>query len=311
MSSVDAAAVKHDGADANASDSASQPVFWLRVRRLLQAAAVVYLGCLGLLVLFESSLVYPRPLATSGNWQPTEFPYEEVRFSATDGVELFGWYVPHPQPRGVMVVYHGNGRHLPRMAEDLEVLRDRYQLTLFAFDYRGYGRSAGKPFERGILDDGCAAQRWLADREGIATSEVFLFGRSLGGAVAVAVAAKQGAKGLVLDRTFHSMVEIAAEMYPWAPVRWLMRNRYPSAERITAYDGPLLQLHGRTDEVVPFDSGEKLFKASPSEAKQFIAVDRLGHNDLTPPVFFRALDDFLTRHAQPASEVAVSEQPAR
>ncbi len=144
------------------------------------------------------------------------------------------------------------------LGEYMDVLRDRYDVAVFAFDFRGYGRSAGT--SRGTRSGrGCprrAAVVGSACRRGRRPT-IVLWGRSIGGAIAVQLAADPGARGLILERTFTSLPDVAAYHYPWLPVRWLMRNRFDSLARIGVYRGPLLQSHGTADEVVPFEQGQR------------------------------------------------------
>jgi len=256
---------------------------------------VGYLAMLGTLVVSETGLVYPRPPVTRSRWNPAGFEYETVRFEAADGTRQAGWFFDHPQPRAHLLFCHGNATQVPDVAHEIAALRERLQVAIFVFDYRGYGRSEGTPSETGVIEDGLAAQAWLARRGGMAPEDVVLFGRSLGGGVAVALAARQGARALILDRTFDSMVDVAAAHYPWVPTRLLMRNRFPSAARIARYQGPLLQLHGQIDQVVPFAAGQRLFAASLSAEKEFFAVPELDHFGPLPRDFVRAIDRLLTR----------------
>ncbi len=264
-----------------------------RLRRLGVATAATYIGALIVLMLLENTLMYPAPATNNGDWEPTWLGHEEVHFESADGTRLHGWFCEHPAARGVLLLCHGNGEHLAFLADELEAWREEFGLSVMAFDYRGYGKSGGKAFESGILADGEAAQSWLAERTGQPPESIILFGRSLGGAVAVHLASQKGAKGLILDRTFSSMVDVAADMFPWAPVRWLLRNRYPSDEKILAYQGPLLQIHGLYDRVVPYRFAEKLFAASPSADKQLLTSDTLGHNDAWPDEFYQSLHAFI------------------
>jgi fermentation-respiration switch protein FrsA (DUF1100 family) len=168
-------------------------------------------------------------------------------------------------------------------------------LNVFAFDYRGYGRSEGSPHEAGVLADGHAAHQWLAKRAGIQPNEIILMGRSLGGAVAVDLAATHGAKGLILWNTFTSMPDVAARHFPWLPVRSLMRNRYQSVDKIPKYSGPLLQVHGSSDQIIGFDLGENLFAAATTPDKKFIRVERGDHNDPPSEEFLQECAAFLDR----------------
>ncbi|HEX5104061.1 MAG TPA: alpha/beta hydrolase, partial [Pirellulaceae bacterium] len=196
--------------------------------RVLRLGAVVYLAVLLMLLLLENTLLYPAPKYPEGDWDAAYLPHEDVHFASADGTRLHGWLVEHPQPRAVVLYLHGNGDCVGFLGPYLQQLSDNHQVTIFAFDYRGYGRSEGSPGEQGILEDGHAAQMWLAERLQIEPADIVLMGRSLGGGVAVDLATKNGARGLILQNTFTSLPDAAACMYPWAPVQWLMKNRYDS-----------------------------------------------------------------------------------
>lgn len=265
------------------------------LKRVLLIGGGLYLGVLILLTLLETTLMYPAPNPAEGDWNPTWLDYEEVLIQTDVGNTIHGWFCEHPTPRAVVLLCHGNGEQVAFMAEELAFLRDRFEVSVFAFDYRGYGKSPGKPFEAGVLQDGLAAQNWLAERTKVPAESIVLWGRSLGGAVAVHLASRQGARGLILDRTFSSMVDVASSHYPWLPVRWLLSNRYPSDKRIQKYSGPLLQIHGQADRIVPIRFGQALFDACPSSDKVLLTSKDLGHNSSWPPEFYQALDAFLQR----------------
>ncbi len=235
------------------------------------------------MMFLESWLVYvpPNPNRT-GAWDREQPDRRDVSFVAEDGTRLHGWYYPHEQPQHAVVYFHGNAEDVAQNGGAMAHLRDALQASVLVFDYRGYGKSEGSPYESGLILDGLAAQRWLADELGVGTEDVVLIGRSLGGGVAVAVAEQQGAKALVLQNTFANMAEVAAGKFPWLPVRLIMRNQYPSSRRIKAYDGPLLQMHGTDDEVVPIAQGRKLFEAAPTEQKKFLQNEGLTHNAPLP-----------------------------
>jgi pimeloyl-ACP methyl ester carboxylesterase len=177
------------------------------------------------------------------------------------------------------------------------------------FDYRGYGHSEGVPTENGVISDGIAAQKWLAKRTNLSPREVILYGRSLGGGVAVACAETLNARALIVENTFANMVDVAADRYPIFPVRWLMRNCYFSQERISRYQGPFLQFHGTNDVVVPIELARPLCAACPTDQKQFIEIPDGDHNSPLPEFCYEALVKFLdslpasrdsTNHRSPA-----------
>ena len=256
-----------------------------------------------ILRLIERSLVYPVPSPERGDWQPRWLRPQNVWFRAADQTKLHGWYFPHAEPKRLVVYCHGNSEHVADQVNLVFRLQSHLQATLLVFDYRGYGRSRGKPHENGCIQDGLAAQRWLARNEGVTNEDITIIGRSIGGAVAVAMAAEQGARALVLENTFSKLTEAAAHQYPWFPVRLVMRNRYNSLRRIRNYSGPLFQCHGTADDFVPIELGRELFKAAPSKFKRFYEVPFARHTDTLPPRYYAALAEFLDRVDEEAETV--------
>jgi len=243
----------------------------------------------------------------AGDWNPTTVLIQDANFAAADGTKLHGWYVRHAQPRAHALLLHGNAGNVTLLAETLRILNRRHQLAVLALDYRGYGRSEGKPTEAGVLLDARAARKWLAEKEGIAESDVVLLGFSLGGGVAVDLAASDGARGLVLASTFTSLPDVAEHHMSWLPMNWLMTMRMNSLEKIKEYRGPLLVSHGDADEVIPYKQGLALFRAA-NEPKRLITVSGGKHNDPQPEEYRVALDQFIaelpplgTRAVQTAS----------
>jgi uncharacterized protein len=255
---------------------------------------ITYLVLLVLLALLENSLVYPRWAILPGDWEPRGLEFEDVHFAASDGVKLHGWYFDHPEPRAHVVYCHGNGIDVSHLGMEMRALSRMQDIAIFAFDYRGYGRSEGRPSEAGLYRDAAAAQQWLAQRAGLAPEDVVLMGRSLGGAVAVDTAVAHGARALILERTFPSVPDVAAGIYWWLPVRWIMRNRFEAVKKIPQYKGPLLQSHGTADTIVPFAQGKRLFEAAGSSHKRFVVLHNTEHNDPDPDEYWGALYEFLS-----------------
>jgi len=254
-----------------------------------------YLTICLLMMFFENWLVYPVPTVSSPEaWKISQAAQTDVYFEAEDGTTLHGWFFAHAEPRHAVLYCHGNGEDISHNAVYMDFLRDKLKASIFLFDYRGYGKSEGSPYEQGVILDGLAAQRWLAEKMKLRTDQIVLIGRSLGGGVAVALAEQQGAGALVLQNTFASIAEVAAGKFPWLPVRWIMRNRFPSAERITGYTGPLLQIHGTADRVVPYAQGKRLFAAATGQPKQWIENVGGTHNGQLPNHYFQTLVEFLS-----------------
>ena len=241
----------------------------------------------------EKSMVFAPSRYPAGNWQPPGLVFEDATFTASDGTRLNGWFVPHPQPRAVVLFCHGNGGNVALWGDELRILHDRMGVSVLGFDYRGYGRSEGTPSEAGILADARAARTWLARRAGITENQVVLMGRSLGGAVAVNLAA-DGARGLILESTFTSMPEVGHAALPWLPVRALMHTQFNSLAKIGTYHGPLLESHGTADRLIPYAIGRQLFEAA-NEPKQFVVIPGGDHNDPQTDEYYAALSAFLGR----------------
>jgi fermentation-respiration switch protein FrsA (DUF1100 family) len=256
-------------------------------RRFLAVLLVGLSGCVAL----EKALVFhPRPYP-SGDWQPHDLVHEDAWFTAPDGTRLHGWFAAAEHPRAVVLYAHGNAGNVAGNAWVLEFFRERLNCSVLIFDYRGYGRSEGTPSEAGILADARAARHWLAGRTGVAEKDIVLAGHSLGGAVVVDLAAKDGARGLVLQSTFASLPDMGRTLVG-VPVSWLMDMRLDSLALIGRYSGPLLQTHGDHDRMIPYEQGKKLFAAA-KEPKWFVPAPGGDHNDLPTQEFVEMLDWFL------------------
>lgn len=249
-------------------------------------------------VSLERAMVYQPSGPHPDTWQPPGLHYEEVHFNSADGTPLYGWYCPVEKPRAHVLFCHGNGGNITFLWPDLRLLTEKLNVSVLAFDYRGYGRSQGTPSEKGLLADARAARHRLAEQAGITESQVVLLGRSLGGAVAVDLAAKDGARALILESTFTSLPAVANDDLPLWP-GLLMFSRYNSLEKIGDYHGPLLFAHGDADKIVPFAQGQRLFAAA-NEPKKFVRIQDADHNFEPTEYYIKELDEFLA--ALPSEE---------
>ncbi|HEX4414577.1 MAG TPA: alpha/beta hydrolase [Lacipirellulaceae bacterium] len=283
-------------------DRTTQPNRASRVRKFGRRAIITYLLIVLGMMFLETRLVYPIPPLTRHNWKPTNFEYEDVYFASADGTKLNAWFFPNPKTKRAVLYCHGNGEDIAADGDLCSHLSNSRILNanVLVFDYRGYGHSEGSPTEAGCIADGDAAQKWLANRVGIHPNEVILMGRSLGSAVATALAADNGCRALILENSMPSIVSVAAQQYPWLPVKWVMRNRYDNLERIKRYDGPFWQSHGTVDTLIPIASARTLFDAAPSKNKRWIEYPNSDHNDPRPRKYYDELAAFLTTLDAPA-----------
>jgi hypothetical protein len=261
--------------------------------RVARSLLVFYLLLLLLMTFLETWLVYPIPPLERGDWHPAGLDFEDVHFASADGTKLHGWFVERPGAKRAILYCHGNGENVGTNADVVGQLSAALDASVFIFDYRGYGRSEGTPDEAGCIADGLAALRWLSERIGRPSNEIVIMGSSLGGAVAIAVAAIEGAQALVLQNAFSRMTDVAAHHFPWLPVRLAMRNRYDSIARIRNYAGPMFQSHGAADTIVPIHFGRELFAAAPTSQKRFVEFADRGHNDPEPSHYYSELATFL------------------
>lgn len=264
------------------------------LRPVLLSLLILFL----LLMIFEERLIFfPAPYDGSTDWNPSGLEYQDVHFQAEDGTKLHGWYCPHKSPRAVILFSHGNAGNLANPDRVAMARRLNHMgVSVLLYDYRGYGRSEGSPNEEGVLQDARAARAMLAELAGVGQADIVLMGRSLGGGVAVDLAAKDGARGLILESTFTSVPDVGALHYPWIPVKMIARTRLDSLSKIKNYHGPLLQSHGEMDRMIPHDFGKKLFAEHPGvdgKDKQFITIENAGHNDPQSQSYYELLDQFL------------------
>lgn len=247
-----------------------------RARYLLLLPAVLILS--GFLGFIENFFLYhPRQ---SLDYSPAlyKIPFEEVRFRAADGTKLHGWYIPPAEPEGPVLLWaHGNAGNISHRAENAAMIRSETGAGMFLFDYRGYGKSAGRPNEEGLYADGRAAYAWLKER--VPPGRIFLFGRSLGAAVTVKLAAEGAdARGLILESPFLSLLEMAQNIFPFLPVRWIVSQKFDNQALLPRIKMPIFILHGDADGIVPFAQGKRLFEIAPAP-KRFFRIEGAGHND--------------------------------
>ena len=232
-----------------------------------------------MLRLFEHSQVYHPDRVLTATGAELRRPFEDVFFKAEDGVALNGWFFPastNSQRQNLAVlICHGNAGNIGHRLDTCVALLAT-GVNVFVFDYRGYGRSQGRPSEEGTYRDAQAAYQWLREK-GIAGSNTIAFGESLGGGVAAELAVRETVGGLVLQSTFTSIPDMGAELFPWLPVRWLAKIHYDTRSKLPRLHVPILVMHSPVDELVRFHHGKANFAAA-NEPKLFWEL-RGDHNN--------------------------------
>jgi fermentation-respiration switch protein FrsA (DUF1100 family) len=237
---------------------------------------VAYLGLGVILYIMQPTFLYSPMQEISSTPDELGMDFEDVTFKTDDGLCLNGWYVSAENSQYTVLFCHGNGGNIMHRLDSINIFVN-LGLSSFIFDYRGYGGSEGKTNEKGTYLDAMAAYKWLTDEKKISPDDIIIFGRSLGGSIAAQLAAKVEAKALVVESTFTSFVDVGRKFYPYMPVRWFARFSYRTIDYIKDVGCPVMVIHSRKDEVVPFEFGLELYEEA-NEPKEFIEIFG-GHND--------------------------------
>jgi uncharacterized protein len=263
---------------------------------LITAAAAYFVLCL-LLFLFQARLVYFSEYGREDFVTPQQagMDYQDVTINSA-GEKLHAWFVLAPRARGVVLFFHGNAGNVSHRLDYLRMFGE-LGYSVLIFDYRGFGKSSGEPSEIGTYQDAEAAWNYLVETRRIAPSSIVLFGESLGGAVAAWMAAHVKPRALIITSSFTSLPDLGAKLYPLFPVRLLARYEYNTRKYLQAATCPVLIVHSREDEIVPFEHGEQLY-ATAHEPKQLLEIHG-GHNTsliLSHDLWMKGVGAFLDRY---------------
>jgi hypothetical protein len=251
---------------------------------LLVLFAATFLAVGLTLRFFENRMLYyPEPLPEGYLSELAgglaESAWDEVAIATEDGETISGWYGRPDEPRAHLLWFHGNAGNVSHRWFDLRRFVTDERLAVLIIDYRGYGRSTGRPHEAGLYLDARAAWDWLVAR-GVPEREIVVLGRSIGGSVATELATARPVPALILESTFLSIGEMAKAVFPWFPASWFAKSDFPTDGRIGALDIPILLFHGESDEIVPFSHGTRLAGLAKPGRLTFVPVPGAGHNDL-------------------------------
>src|SRR6266478_5015477 len=276
-------------------------VFRLNLRRrassLLTSIIIGYVLVLALVRIFESRLIffpnYPGRLA--GDWNPRGLPVEDVWLTSSDGTRLHAWWIPNEKAKFTFLAFHGNAGNIADRATVYEFLRDT-PANVLALEYRGYGRSEGKPSERGVYRDAYAAYLYLVNTKGKDPKAIVSFGQSLGTAVAAHLAAHHEVGGVVLEAPFPSASRVARKFYWFLPgVGLLLHSQFDTGERPKEITVPVIIVHCNQDPVLPFQFGQEVYGTA-RPPKDFLEINGQCHEEasvIAPENYRAALRAFL------------------
>ncbi len=266
--------------------------------KLLFTFVVLLIGFFVLIRLIENTFIFfpDKQPGDYGLLGSPDFQVEDCFFLTRDGTRLHGWFVRNDTVRTTLLWCHGNAGNISDRIDNLVQLA-KLPINIFIFDFRGYGKSEGTPNEAGVYLDALAAYDFLIQKKQVQSEDVVLFGRSLGGAIAVDLASKRPCAKLILESTFTAAGDMAKKMFGLIPVQLVMKSSFDSLLKIGQLQMPVLFIHGNQDSVVPYELGKKLFDAA-NEPKEFYTIDGADHNDtylVGGRAYFKRIELFLQK----------------
>ena len=257
--------------------------------KLLRIPLFVYIGLILMMTIFEDYLVF-HPTVDNASPISREPTSPEDRFLEHDNYDIHGILIEHDCPLAYAIYFHGNGGNISHRRSMLANYASELQITILGISYSGYGKSGGKPSEEAFYQDSELAMAYLLEQFAIEPDQAMVFGESMGGAVATRLATKHGLPLLALDSTFTTLPDVGQAIYPWLPVRLLMRNHFPTITHAERYHGRVIQIHGTEDSIVPYHLGKTLAESFPnSKDNRFIVKAGGEHNEMPSQEYFVAL----------------------
>ncbi len=268
---------------------------------ILGSIVGIYFALMLLLYLRQSKHLYKPTHEIETTPDRLGFEYDSIMFKTSDNITLNGWFIPQqPVPeygaQRVVLFFHGNTGNISHCMETIEMYH-RLGLGIFIFDYRGYGNSIGRITEQGTYHDAEAAWQYLVNTLDIPPDHIIVHGRSLGGAVASWLVSQYTPKAFIIESTFTSAADIAAEHFPHMPARLLTRYHYNTLENIENVECPVLVVCSREDNITPIHHAIKLFDAA-REPKEFLEIEG-NHYDgflTTGQQYIDSLDAFISKY---------------
>ncbi|MGM0597987.1 MAG: alpha/beta hydrolase [Myxococcota bacterium] len=238
--------------------------------RILILAPVLYIILVVFVYYYQNNLLYYPESGIAATPENYGLDWENIYFETADHIKLNGWFLPGKNSEEVILLSHGNAGNISNRLPLLRLL-NTLGINIFIYDYRGYGRNEGSPGEAGLYLDIEAAFSYLQETKNFKPKQIILMGRSLGGGVTGHLAARERVKGVILESTFTSVPNLAADLYWFLPVRQLCKNNFATINKVARIKSPLLIIHSREDELIPFEHGQKLFEKA-TEPKSFLAI---------------------------------------
>ena len=232
---------------------------------------LIYFAITVVVYFFQRKLLY-HPFSPQITGKGLIHNFETINFKTSDNFELKGWFHLKNSNKKTILFLHGNAGNLDNRIDKLNSLGSM-DINFLIISWRGYSGNPGNPSEAGLYKDVLGGIKWLNEK-GISNDQIILYGESLGTAIATEVGQNENFAGIILEAPFTSMVDMGQKIYPIFPVKFLLKDKYESKNKIKNIKSPLLVLHGRKDKIVPFYMGEKIFEmANNPKFKYFTDLD--------------------------------------
>jgi fermentation-respiration switch protein FrsA (DUF1100 family) len=267
-------------------------MFWT----IFATIAGIYITICILLFLFQRFLIYfpdKKIILTPDQYG---LAYEDVFLETNDRIKIHGWLIKAESARGVLLFCHGNAGNISHRIESIQFF-NQLSLDVLIFDYRGFGKSEGSPDEQGTYLDAAAAWNYLIETKGYHPDQIIIFGRSLGSGIAAWLAGEKHSKTVILESSFTSLPDLGAKVYPLFPVRLLSRYKYDTLKNLQHITCPILFVHSKNDEIIPYSLGYENFQNA-AEPKKFLEIHG-SHNDgflASGKIYENGIQEFLSKY---------------
>lgn len=264
--------------------------------RVFVMSLSLLIGCYAIVLILiytnQSKLVYFPSTNMGTNPKSVGLEYESITFYSSDNTKLHAWYIPKKGADLTLLFLHGNGGNISHRIDSIKIFNS-LGMNVLIFDYRGYGKSGGNATEQNTYDDARSAWDYLVKNKKVKAEDIIIFGRSLGGAIAANLGSTLKPRGMILESTFTSAKEFASDVYPFVP-KSLIHFTYGTTKYLKDINYPILVVHSKDDDIVPYKHGEAVFKNA-NEPKSFLKI-RGSHNQgflQSKDIYVNSLKDFL------------------
>tara|TARA_B100000686_G_scaffold353622_1_gene459976 strand:- start:3448 stop:4248 length:801 start_codon:yes stop_codon:yes gene_type:complete len=248
-----------------------------------------YFIFLVLTYIFQRNLLY-HPKVNNYSGESLLINVEKIKIKTSDGINLISWYYKKNLNSKTLLFLHGNAGSLENRINKLNHFAN-LKLNFLIVAWRGFSGNEGQPTEKGLYEDARSAINWL-NSKGVMEKDIIIYGESLGTGVAVEVAQNRNFSGIILEAPFSSMIEAGKDKYPILPVKWLLKDKYESSNKIKNIKTPILIMHGKVDNIVPFKMGKKMYELA-NQPKYFYFSEYDNHMMNFDKNLLIALENFI------------------